>query len=160
MRNKFFFLFLFLTCLGIGNAHAADGYTAIHVYQIDGSMTTIWLSRTPKLTTTADALNVATTDETLEFPLDNVSRYVFGEESDPTDNITNNTLKPYTQNGDEMIFSSLKAGSEVNVYTSNGSIVDTYKVSDNGTVSISLQKFSNGIYLIKTQSGTYKLVKK
>jgi hypothetical protein len=33
-------------------------------------------------------------------------------------------------------------------------------VGSDGTATVSLQNFKNGIYLIKTLNGTYKLIKK
>ncbi|MDO5489386.1 MAG: Ig-like domain-containing protein [Bacteroidaceae bacterium] len=57
-------------------------------------------------------------------------------------------------------FSSLPLGSKVQVYNASGVLLRNYEVSDDGTASININDLPKGIYIIKTESITHKIIKK
>jgi uncharacterized protein YbaP (TraB family) len=159
MRKKILLLISLAFCLHCGTMAAADGLTTMKIFQNDGSEATIMLADEPKVMMNDQTLSVVTAQQTLQFSLDKLTRFVFTDGSDQS-GINANSLKQYSFISNVMILSSLKVGSKVNVYTVDGSIVDTHEVGSDGTATVSLQNFKNGIYLIKTLNGTYKLIKK
>lgn len=57
-------------------------------------------------------------------------------------------------------FSSLPLGGKVQVYNASGVLLRNYEVSDDGTASININDLPKGIYIIKTESITHKIIKK
>ena len=50
--------------------------------------------------------------------------------------------------------------SVVGVFSANGVAISTYKTDENGYLLISIESYPAGVYLIKTENITYKIIKK
>ena len=57
-------------------------------------------------------------------------------------------------------FENFEPGSRVSVYTINGMMLDSYEIDNDGRLTISTTGWGAGVYLIKTESVTYKVIKK
>jgi hypothetical protein len=63
------------------------------------------------------------------------------------------------QQGD-MFFSGCKAGSSVCVYSIDGKHIHTTQVDENGNACIMLSSYPSGVYIIKTETITHKIIKR
>ena len=57
-------------------------------------------------------------------------------------------------------FSGCKPGSEIKVYAINGTLIATYHVNANGYLLIQMQNYPVGIYIIKSETITHKIIRK
>ena len=62
-------------------------------------------------------------------------------------------------NGD-IHFSSIRAGSPINVYTLDGKLLHTTTTDDAGNATISIASHPTGVYIIKTETITHKIIKR
>lgn len=62
--------------------------------------------------------------------------------------------------GDVMVFSSFTPGEGVAIYDASGRLLQQHAVASDGTLQIPLHSFAKGVYIVKTESITYKFMKK
>lgn len=60
----------------------------------------------------------------------------------------------------EVRMEGMQAGEPLWVYSANGLLVKQYEASENGEVRIKLEDFIAGVYIIKSKTTTYKIIKK
>lgn len=60
----------------------------------------------------------------------------------------------------EITFSSVRAGSVVSVYDMQGRLVETFHADADGTLNVPLHAYPKGLYIIKTEKSSYKIMKK
>ncbi|MBR4815409.1 MAG: T9SS type A sorting domain-containing protein, partial [Paludibacteraceae bacterium] len=93
-------------------------------------------------------------------PLGKVARYYFSE-TDPTGVATAQDGMGYlfvTEEGVRM--SGFEPFLPVSLYTVNGQLIQEYKTTEEGSLEISLNGQPQGIYLIKLNTTTIKVIKK
>ena len=66
----------------------------------------------------------------------------------------------FIQQGDVMVFSSFTPGEGVAIYDASGRLLQQHAVASDGTLQIPLHSFAKGVYIVKTESITYKFMKK
>ena len=59
-----------------------------------------------------------------------------------------------------LVVSSLNGEASVRIYTLDGKLVRKIRNTDNGTCRIDLSMLPKGIYLVKTDTITYKIIKR
>lgn len=57
-------------------------------------------------------------------------------------------------------FSSLPQGSLVRIYSTSGVLIGNVKADESGSASINLSDLAQGVYIIKTENITHKIIKK
>lgn len=57
-------------------------------------------------------------------------------------------------------FSSLPQGSLVRIYSTSGMLIGSVKADESGSASINLSDLTQGVYIIKTENITHKIIKK
>lgn len=62
--------------------------------------------------------------------------------------------------GDEVSMRGMIPGGNVYVYDIGGRLMDTLTVGEDGTLTFAISRLSSGIYIIKTETITYKIIKK
>ena len=62
--------------------------------------------------------------------------------------------------GDEVLFSGLRAGGLIGVYGINGVLEASYRAFDDGTCAVPIGNLPTGMYIIKTETITYKFIKR
>jgi len=172
MKKKIIFLLTLLAGFASQSVcHADDGQTTkdvqyVYIEQTDGSTTKFALEEQPEFSFDAENLIVACQGDTLSFGLQGVSSYYFKTEQVSTS--IQQAVTQGTPNGDvrptiafgEASFTGLKAGSAVTVYSINGQALATVKVSENGSVTVSLQQLPRGTYILRTSGKSFKIMNK
>ena len=112
----------------------------------------------PVITYQNNLLVVATSKETVEIPVGDISSIVFSGTSTAIHNLMSEG-KPQVKGG-LAYFSDLKPGTLVYVFTSDGKNIAKVKADYNGTAQVSLSDFPKGVYLLKAGKQTIKIINK
>lgn len=113
----------------------------------------------PVITFDGSNLVVKTDQASAEFPLATVVKYYFAE-SDPTGNhdaTEQMDLVYATQEGVQLRY--CQPAMPVALYSVSGQLIKEYKTSDEGALEINLSSQSKGIYLIKMNNTTIKVIR-
>ncbi|MBR3518864.1 MAG: T9SS type A sorting domain-containing protein [Paludibacteraceae bacterium] len=164
MKKVFFFKRAFSSLTLLALALAANAEVLIVEQNKENSQktekTSYDLGDKPVLTYSGDNLVVKTNNASAEFPLGTVVRYYFSE-TDPTGVAAAQGEMGYlfvTEEGIRM--SGFEPSLPVSLYTVNGQLIQEYKTTEEGSLEISLNGQPQGIYLIKLNTTTIKVIKK
>ena len=75
----------------------------------------------------------------------------------PADREQGNTLR---RSGDEVHMQGMQPGSKLYVYSADGKLQKVLAASKEGCLTVRLSEFAIGIYILKTETTTYKIIKK
>ena len=118
----------------------------------------------PRLAYSNGNIVVTTSQEQLSYPHTSVRKFTFADE-DISQNeaadvaITVHNAQWHCQ-GDAMVFSDCTPGECVDICDAQGHLLQQYTISDDGTLQIPLHSFAGDMYIVKTESITYKFMKK
>jgi len=98
-----------------------------------------------------DAINV------LKFTLENDGLEDTGIKTAETDKSANGIMN---FDGNAIRLSGFTPGSIVQLFTVDGQYVDSYRIGQDGSLIISLDGLKRGVHIVKTESITYKIIKK
>ncbi|MCB9018217.1 MAG: T9SS type A sorting domain-containing protein [Paludibacteraceae bacterium] len=152
-RRFFASVFLFSAAILTINAEQ------LVVEEKTGGVTSYYLGDSPVLTIEDNSLVVKTNNANAEFSLSDVSKYYFrsGTTSVPD---SQEVCPLMSVAGDEIRLSGFSTQTLVRVYKVSGQSVGAYRTNEVGSLTISLANFSDGVYLVKTNSSTIKITKR
>ena len=125
----------------------ADQVQALIVQLKNGSQTAFFLKDKPQVKFDGTNLKVTSTVGDTSFALSDVLRFTYAKK-DPTGI------------GDVLVISQLKANGDVSVYALDGKLLRQLKASHAGTYRLNLSELPAGLYLVKADNVTYKIVKR
>lgn len=129
----------------------------------NGSETTFMLSEKPEATIEGKKLRVKSEKADVSFNLSDVQRFSFVTRSvvgiDDLQVDTDPTAVSYQQDG-TLVISQLKAGATVGIYALDGKLVQQLKATHSGTYRLSLSSLPKGVYIVKANTITYKIMKR
>lgn len=118
----------------------------------------------PRFTYSDGDIVITTTKEQLCYPHAEVRKFTLTDEDISQDETTKITAAEreaqWQHQGDIMVFSDCTPGERVAVYDAEGLLLQEYTIGTDGTLQIPLHPFAKGIYIVKTESITYKFMKK
>lgn len=101
---------------------------------------------------------LTTSKVTAEYPIADISEMKFTEGSPSGIRETVDGKPLITANENGLTLSGFKAGENIFVYTTDGSLVHILKTNASGSASIILEK--SGLYVIKVEKSTFKILHK
>lgn len=130
------------------------------VWKKDGTRVYYELNEMPETTFQNGKLIIKTQSASVEYPMSDVLRYTY--EGVGTNGVTkarslHKALVRRTTNSVTII--NLKEGSKVELFNAEGSLLETVTSNDEEPVVISVAHQPNGVYLVKYESQTIKLIK-
>ena len=126
----------------------------------DGSVLSIPFAERPVLTCQGTDLLLTTTKMEMELPQGSVKEFTLEKKNEVT-GVEETLLQGEMQRqGDNFLFSNCKEGTLIQVFDRSGRLVATQRVDANGQCRISLHGQPNGIYIVKSESITCKILKK
>ncbi len=138
--------------------------SALVVTTKDGMQTTfVLLKEKPKVTFSGKDLQVSTSRGIVNFALTDVQRFNYinlpatgiKEVADAPD-----TDISYQQDEGQLVLSQLRAGAQVGIYTLDGKLVRQLQPHHAGTFRIDLSALPHGVYIVKADTLTYKIIKR
>lgn len=123
---------------------SVGGYAqnTLNVHQKDGTRFCYGFSEKPKVTYEGNTLKLVTKSVSIEFPLTNLDKLSFEEE------LTKIDLLHY--DGKE---------SDILIYNQNGVLLKRIH-SNSGVLETYISEFPNGVYIIKKDNTTFKILKR
>ena len=146
-------------------AQAAAGETVykLFLWMKDGSRMDYPLEEDPQVSMSSEALTLQTTKTTLELDAREVLKFTLED----AEALTPTTIKPIEPEKSELHFwqgnatiTGMKPGGEVRVLDISGHLLQTTKADGEGFAEVPTGSLPRGIFIIKTESITYKIQKK
>ena len=156
MKQKFYTMLLLL---GMAiTAHAAEKQWCLVVESTGGETIAIALGQKPVIATQAQGYKLTYGENTAEFTWGELKKLTL-QETEPT-GIKDVRSQSFQLTPGEIAVSGAQAGSQAKVFNAAGRQVLSVPVADDGSVTLSTANLPAGIYIIKTNKSTFKIVKK
>jgi hypothetical protein len=155
--KKLKFLFTMLVLL-VTTSASAEGMKYVVFDLRDGTQTVIALQDKPIITCQSGELKVTVAgEEKVSASLGDVAKYYFSDTPSGIFEMTEE--KPRIEMG-HLYVTRAKAGESVRVYTSDGRMVGSYRISADGNADIDLTTLGKGLYIVKTAKASIKILNK
>lgn len=156
MKQKFYAMLLLLAMAV--TAHAAEKQWCLVVESAGGETIAIALGQKPVIATQAEGYKLTYGESTAEFAWSELKKLTL-QETEPTA-IKDVKTPSFKLAPGEIAINSAEAGSLAKVFNAAGRQVLTAPVADDGTVTLSTANLPAGVYIVKTNKSTFKIVKK
>lgn len=126
----------------------------------DHVKTTYMLSRKPEVTFVGNTLRIVSWDVDVTYNLLDVLRFTY--ETKSVTGVTELREDPATigyEDG-QLVISGIKAGAPVGIYSLDGKLVKQLTAERSGSFRISLTSLPQGMYIVKADNITYKIMKR
>lgn len=140
----------------------------LNLWLHDGSCFTYPFSQHPTIVADKNTTIVRTYKESIEYKTSDVYKYTLGKiepvvgefhEMNSIEGIQANTPNLHMEQN-YIVLSQCESNMPVNIYSVSGQLIGTYQTDTNGYLAIPTNSLSKGIYIIKSKSITYKIVKR
>ncbi len=120
------------------------------------------LSERPKVTQTTSSLVLTTTKTEVEYAKDDVWKFTIQKTPDIETSIASIFNDNYliSRQNNIVYLSNFRPNIMVYVYSISGILLSSQKTSEVGTLTIDFSNLSHGVYIISTESITYKIIKR
>ena len=118
------------------------------------------LEEYPKTMFSGTNIVIETTNMTVTYPLPQVLRYTYEGNSSGVEIVKSSKEIHVLQKGDELSFKNLRNGSIIQLFSTEGILLESWTVKDNLIMTISLANRPTGVYIVKTNGATYKMMKR
>ncbi len=132
----------------------------LKVWKKDKSTVLFALAEKPVTTFSNNMLVIKTSTATVEYPLAEVQRYTYEGVETGIESIDSDNGVLVKQEKNKLSLANLKAGAEVRLYNSSGSLLQIVKSNGTEPVVISLSSRPQGVYIVKSGNETIKLMKR
>ena len=134
--------------------------TALTLLMKDGTTNTVRLVSEPVISIDDSNLRIKGRWLDLSLPLSSVVRYTF-ESYDFTavEETADNHKVQIDIEGEQLVISDLKAGTDVSIFDLQGKLLRRAAVTTDGRLSLSLSGMPVGVYIVKANEITYKILK-
>lgn len=134
--------------------------TAFIVLMKDGSTQTYRLTDRPVITIQDRQLHIQSEVGDVLIPVGNIIRYTF-ERYDLTGGMDLREEEPEMEyRNSELVVTGLKVGTNVDIYDLSGKLVRHLESRRNGSYRLSLSDLSKGVYVVKVNQTTLKILKR
>ena len=150
-------LLLFLMIVFAFMAKADD--RVLQVWQADGLIINFNLNEEPKTTYVDGNLVITTTKTTITYPLEKVKKYTYAATATgiSTAQAMNATI---SKNGETLTFTGLANGTEIMLYNATGLLLRSIDSGEKSKITISVSDLPIGVYFVKVNGVTYKMMKR
>ena len=125
----------------------------------DGTTQTYELAEQPVITVVGAELKIVANHADVSIPLSDVMRYTFQKRTTGIDEVdTNQEVIDYKDG--VLTLSGLEAGTPISLYTIDGRLLQAHTVADDGTYRQSFASLRQGVYVVKVNHKSYKIMKR
>lgn len=135
------FIVLILSAAGFVSGHAQN---QLNIWQRSGGVVSYSFSERPRLVFEGETLRLSAGSVTVEYPSADIQKYTFEN----------------TPSSVGSVSARLQEGGDVKIYTTDGVLVRTAAAAKDGTRTFSLDELPGGVYVVKSKSSTYKILKR
>ena len=156
-RKLFTLLLLWLTASG------AWAQNAIVVCQKDGTVARFAFTEKPVVTYSAGELMMTTNKTSVQYPINRLLKIYFDVAEVPDGikdvEVSRSEDVQFAFRDGALIISGGEAGAAVNLYRLNGVAAGQFRLDSNGSVTISTDRLSRGVYIVNTKQFSFKFRK-
>lgn len=158
MKKLITLLFLVLGIISI----RAEETTQLVILSKDGTKVSYLLRDFPQISLTGGDITVMSKGVSVTYSVSQTEKFYY----EPVENKIESGIRDlqteeltYRFNGNAIIFSALKADSQISMYSINGSLLFSKSNIAEGEYVLSLDNFSTGAYVMKVNEITCKIIK-
>lgn len=133
----------------------------------DGSRYAYALSEHPVVTYSGGELQLSTQAQQIAYDATDVRKFTFSttditfeNQQPPATGISTPKEPLFGMQDGEIHISGIRPGSPINIYTLDGKLLHTEATDANGTAHLSITPYPAGVYIIKTETITHKIIKR
>lgn len=127
----------------------------------DGVQTTFLLSEKPQVKFIGENLRVVSTKTDVTYKMTDILRFTYLKKSaSGIDEVADNDPADVDYKDGQLVISGIKAGAAVGVYSLDGKLVRQLTAHHAGTYRLSLSALPQGVYIVKADNVTYKIMKR
>ncbi len=130
------------------------------VWHKDGQKTYYDLEEKPKTTFVGTDIVITTSTMTINYPLEQVLRYTYELQPSGIENINMSKPVRVSQRGDNIVFENLKKGTRILLFSTDGKQLASQNADGSKSITISLGNRPAGVYIVKANNITYKMMKR
>lgn len=134
----------------------AESYEGILVTMVDGTTTTISFDKNPVIKLQPEKLVVQTDIATTEFDRSKVTRFNYVTDLSGVEGIDRSAVS-IRNNGSMLYLSNLPVGSDIEVYSTDGKLLESVRATGNHTIEIA--GLPSGIYIVSVNGVSTKITK-
>lgn len=139
-------------------SYGQSNQSALIVNHKDGTQTRVELSTRPNVTFQNDSVNIASTSVTLKYAVADVARFTY--ENVGSGILSTKNDATYRMDGDNLYFTGIATADKISLYTAEGKLLPVKLLSSASGFCLSISGLPSGIYLLKVNGRTAKIVKK
>lgn len=151
-------------CKSICEVTVPEPVYAFYVWTVGGEKVGYPLEERPTVVYNGEKIVLTTTRVIIEYPAESVRKYTLEDMMSPPEDthvdVVEKTAVTMRQIGDVVVISGCNFGSQVMVYSLNGVLLQLHFADVEGNVEFSMADYAQGIYIIKTETITYKIIKR
>ena len=141
---------------------AADAPKYFTIWLNNGQRIDFLLSEKPTVKFTEGFLRFEAPSTAIEYSASEVKEFTL--ESMPSSGIkslsSDGNNWSFSQSGDVLSISGAEPYAKIQLYSAGGMLISTHAVDGNGTLNIPLNQLDHGVYILKTTSTTFKIMKR
>ena len=145
-----------MALIAIALASYAKGYEGILVTMVDGTTATINFDENPIIKLKPEKLVVQTDIATTEFDRSKVARFNYVTDLSGVEGIDRSAVT-IGNNGSTLYLSGLPTDSAIDVYSSDGKLLESVRATGNHTIEIS--GLPAGVYIVSVNGVSTKITK-
>ena len=150
--KKLYLILLLMCCCG---SIMAD--QVLPIVKADGQTHTINLNQEPVTTYQDGNLVITTINATISYPLEVVRKFIFISGTEDIQNIKGDKFE-ISKDGRFLTLSGLKSDTDAYLYSVNGILMERIHVTSSTSISINLESYPIGVYMIKVDGATFKIL--
>lgn len=150
--KKLYLILLLMCCCG---SIMAD--QVLQIVKADGQTHTINLNQEPVTTYQDGNLVITTINATISYPLEVVRKFIFISGTEDIQNIKGDKFE-ISKDGRFLTLSGLKSDTDAYLYSVNGILMERIHVTSSTSISINLESYPIGVYMIKVDGATFKIL--
>jgi len=157
MKKLKFYLMLLVVLLATSAKAENVKYLVLNA---GGEQTIVALADYPMMTISAGVLKVTVNgQDVLSASLDNGLTYSFSEDSPTGIQEVQNDETPRLEQG-HVYISNAQKGDIVRVFTMDGKLVNSQRISDDGMADVDLTTLNKGLYIVRSAKTSIKVINK
>ena len=165
MKLKFLLILALFACQGIfGYAKATESVTHLIVWGQDDSQIGYFSLVDKPIVTYDNGYLIMTlgNGDRVEWGSAQVKKFTLGKEDDLPTSVSDvkKSTGDLKKEGEILEFKSFTPGSTVIIYSVNGQQMVNETIGSNGDLQVSISSYPSGVYIVKTESLTCKIIKK
>ena len=139
----------------------AMAQNTLTIYQKDGQQFSFGFAEKPVITYTDNDLVLKTSKTEVSYPLSTISKFTFSDSETHVSDVVTDIKTPALSLEDYMVnITGAESDVTVSVIGSDGKIICSYKTDTEGCVTFSIAELAEGVYIIKSEKLTCKILKR